>query len=731
MLTALDLFNQQKYDEAILELNAILLINQQNTEAHNLRGKCWYNAAHHAEDQDQEDRFFQNSYNDFSTTITQSPTHKEALLYRAYLISIYYKDKQNILLQDAQTLIQLKDENCLIKGLDYQAKAHYALNQPNKTINALEVLKQKYQSYYKDNLPVSKQQQAECIMRIGDVHNYLLKQVPLALALYKNAFALYRYNHFFNYDAGTLALENKEYNFAAEVLDTFLVFVPYAGGREYVNDLIKKIETSYNESSNTSLAVVLMLAYRMQMVDTVEQISFAKKHLNNSSKANHFIGSALFDEGDFKSAFPYFKNAAEKQIFAMSTARYIVCNYKITGKCMPMPSIEKFDDPIDLYSAGVEIQEGFYNSNATEKNKYQLAFYECSFNLFTQYFYQKGTNEKCNHSHYYAMLCNNYGIALSDANRYAEAIPIHKTGYRVQPFWEQLNSLGFAQLKSEQHTGLLETSNTMLEKHIHQLPLDIYVSCQYRKIKAHCELKQNEQAQEVYSIIMNEQVDILTQCGTNENLLQSVTQYYGYIIAEEIHLKEQMGTYTKEESIANYENQLNENIEDEQALYMLLQNYAIVGDYEKAIGAANYYLKIVGDEITDVNLKTVKFRRGESYLFTGKYDEAITDLNASFLLDKNNYWCIHRIAQTYYGKADNKNGFAAASWCLQHYKKENFEWDEHIEVVTDLAIKDLNAQNKKDDIKNVIALVKKIVGSGKKVKELHKQFGGGGFFNWL
>ena len=39
MLTALDLFNQQNYNDAIVHLNNLIISNNDNIDAYNLRGK--------------------------------------------------------------------------------------------------------------------------------------------------------------------------------------------------------------------------------------------------------------------------------------------------------------------------------------------------------------------------------------------------------------------------------------------------------------------------------------------------------------------------------------------------------------------------------------------------------------------------------------------------------------------------------------------------------------------
>ena len=731
MLTALDLFNQQNYNDAIVHLNNLIISNNDNIDAYNLRGKCWYYAAHHADSAEQQERFMQSAADDFTVVINAQPHQKEALMYRAYIHANEIDDKQQILLQDAQQLIFLNDEECLLKGYDYAAVANFEMNEPDEALKYLQLFQKQNEKFYANNKPELAQKLNECFSRIGDVYADLKSDVATAIKYYEEAYEQYPYNHYFNYAAGIFALDNGYHNFAGIALDQFAAMYQVHSYGHLLDDVHSKLKAAYPTSNfNENIANALLLYNRMFEADILEQISFAKDCIKlnaNNGKAYHYLGSVLFDEQKYKDCIPHFEKAIANNGFAISYARYLICIFENGSKIQDATKqIEKYDDVIDLYTAGTIINSHSFNNNVEIKNNYLLVFYKKAYDLFTYYYYYNKGNAMSNNEHYYAMLCNNYGIALANANKFADAIPIHKTGFKHSPFWEQLNSLSHAQTRVNDWSGVVETCNTAMERFAQNLPLQYYVLFYVRIIKAYNQLRQFDKAKEMIASINSEKTDIISACGNDAYVYKEVQEYYSAILAESLVKDDNANSASKLAEIKIMEAAVNENPEDKQSVFMLLQYYTLEGMYEKALGSCAYYLNLCDGDISNLNLQITHHMQGQSLFKLNRYDEALVQLHKAEKLDPSYYWNKHYQCISYFKLKNSKEGRAHGWKCIMQYSKE-FTYDKDIDEVVNLMVDDMISKNDKKEIKTLITNIADISESQKKVKELKKQHGGSFF----
>ena len=524
MTTAQQQFDEGNYTETISILNEFLESNSTNIEAITLRGKAFYQLAFQTEIQKEIRKNLSFSLDDFDFILSKFPYDKEALLYRAYLLAEYFTDRDGILENDAKLLFNI-DNECKFKAYNYLATVNIRKNNPDAAIEYLIAQAEHIKTYVIDNNPFLHQELARIYTRIGVVFCENKKDQQSMMFWDEKAFEIYPYNHFFNLAAGQSAFENENYDLAGKTIYQFGCMLEYGGGYDGFDEALVEFRIAIeNGIENKYIDNAIMLGNRVTEVDILDQISFCKASISRfpeNSEAYHFLATVLFEHKSYKEAIGYFdKIVTNKTCTAIGLSRWIYSKYKVEGKIPDYPNLRDIEpNPTDFYTAGINFVEWLeYENNEfplQEFLKIGCDFYEQGYNLFYEYWYENKENPNANHQHYFAMLCNNYGIQLTEILNFEEAIKVHKIGYLLSPFWEQLNSLSRAEYNSKKFEECIATCTKLFNENADYMPTQFYVLAFNRLIAAHYFLLQYDEASDLAEQILAEKESLMQNVSSN------------------------------------------------------------------------------------------------------------------------------------------------------------------------------------------------------------------------
>ena len=127
---------------------------------------------------------------------------------------------------------------------------------------------------------------------------------------------------------------------------------------------------------------------------------------------------------------------------------------------LPVPDVSQLSslrDPEWLYNAGTDVvtplsEDSWYKnlSNSRARPYWQLAadLLQRGYDHYIAFEDQGERNGFATDPHFFAMLCNNYGIALGKLDRENEAWPIHERGFHSSPFIENALNAAYGALQS-------------------------------------------------------------------------------------------------------------------------------------------------------------------------------------------------------------------------------------------------------------------------------------------
>ena len=690
MTAAQQQFDEGNYTETISILNKFLESNSKNIEAINLRGKAYYQLAFQTEIEEEGLNFLQLSLADFNTILTKIRNHREALLYRAFILTDYIFDQDDVLLEDANLLLDM-DDDCKFKALNYLAKVNYRNNKLDEAIDNLKTQADHLRSYTTDNLAFLQQELGGIYARVATIYNAKNNHQE-SLLWDKKAFEIYPYNHHYNLSIAQYALEHKNYDLAGKTMHQYLLLIPFAGDNGF-DEVMEKFQNSHDSGiKNQNIDSVIMLGNRMSGIDVLDQISFAKTCLSRfpeNSDGYHILGTLLFDQKSYKEALVYFdKIVKNKTCYALSLARYIICKYYTEGKIPNYPNLNEINpDPIDFYSAGILLKEAInYKNDKFPVNDFRelsATFYGEGYKLFYEYFYENKGLPNANHAHYFAMLCNNYGIVLCDLDYWEKAINIHQIGYSQSPFWEQMNSLANAYFLNRNYQDAIQTDTSLLNEYGNYISTDRYVAIYNRMIKSNNLLLQFDEAHELALKILAEKDTLQFE------ILQQNPDDFGFYNEQYIEIESSLEiakqkVSNKNQEILALEKRMAEDPENTYCLFLLFQKYSTINNFQQALTCADLYLKLCERDkfvIQDEQMQVLRYFRGNALRNLGKIDEAIVDLKISYDLNPTDEWAIYGLSNCYFTQKEIVNSRKYGQQYIDFYVRENFEYDEKIGLI--------------------------------------------------
>ena len=524
MTVAQQQFDEGNYFESIKLLNQILKVNLSDIMARSLRGKAYYQRAFQTENEEEGLKILLLSLSDFSYILSKFPYDKEALLYRTFLLSDYFTNQDDVLENDANLLFNI-DNECKFKAYNYLATVNIRNNKPDIAIEYLIAQAEHLKTYVLENNSFLHKEQAQIYTRIANVFCDEKKDHQASMFWDKKAFEIYPYNHDFNLAVAQYAFEHKNYDLAGKTLYQYGCLIEYGGGWDAFDEMIDYFQSALKSGiQNNYIDNAIMLSNRMNDTDILEQISFCKTCITrfpDNTDGYHFLATVLFEHKSYKEAIGYFdKIVANMTCTAIGLSRWIYSKYKVEGKIPDYPNLKDIEpNPTDFYTAGINFVEWLEYENSKfplqEFLKLACDFYEQGYNLFYQYWYENKENPYANHQHYFAMLCNNYGIQLTEILNFEEAIKVHKIGYLLSPFWEQLNSLSRAEYHSKKFEECIATCTKLFNENADYMPTQFYVLAFNRLIAAHYFLLQYDQASDLAEQILAEKESLMQNVSSN------------------------------------------------------------------------------------------------------------------------------------------------------------------------------------------------------------------------
>lgn len=722
-------FNAGNYNESILKLKAFILKEDVNPDAFALLGKCYYQLA--LQDQDTAATHYLKAFDYFSKTIEVCPDFVEARLYRAYL-AVYnlVPNQLETAYHDAEIIVEIGNLESKIKGYDYQYLASYNMGKSDLALASLPKVKPLIEEFYKNDQPERCKELALLEWKTADVFYNLKKDESHGYDFYERGFEYYPNNNNFNKFLFTLAIKNKKYETLAKVANVIIDLSNVENDSEFLPEMtvdLKAIIDSGVEEVSIFKAYVRLL-HNDPYFDEIELFTLINDCTNQFPTDYYFpgiMGNIMYFKNNYKEALPYFKKALELGFDARIRAKLFICNYKVNKKFEVEAIPNVFVNPISSHSAGIDLDQ-FKNEFKQGSEKFnvicevQKQFYENAHNEFCYFYsYNKG-NPLSNHTHYFAMNCNNYGIVLGELGRYEESISIFETGYQLSPFWEQLNSLSNAQYVSGKYSDCIVTINKMFSECMNQISLGYYVY--YRRILIDCYSNTNQELLAIKEIeaVENEiksiEDDMIRQHDKNKIRidLDSILNKKALLIEK---------SHGMQESILVLEKRLEENPDNESVYYLLFQQYHKEEQYVEAVGCADNYFQLA-KKMDNEELLTYLYRRGASLRHLNRLEESISDLEKAVMLDDDNYWSKHELALAYFQNNEIEKFKPLAHWCINEHVCKNFDWENDVNEIAFYLIEIYKLENNKKEIMNLVKIVLKKDPDNKEAKLLKKEYSG-------
>ncbi|HVI45308.1 MAG TPA: tetratricopeptide repeat protein [Chitinophaga sp.] len=744
------LYENQEFEAALEAANASLIQEPANKDLLFTKVRCLFELSMRTDSEKQSIQQARDSYDTCSELLSLDPSHVGALSYRAYIgvynNFVFGKDEQ--VLSDCTRLVEQSDDASKARFLEWRSQAYLRQHKPTAALEDMQAIIASATVAFSNDQPQRNVAQSRAHFSMGEIQEQHLQDIPAALEQYRLAFE--KGTYLFSWlPIARLALDHGQYDFAAQllaILPTTLTEVT----DEFVA-LMEKVKQLYHEHpSELKLAVMYCTStatfpeITMPSDDetdlTLQQLSLGKKLMQQFPEEEYFyiyLGRTLFLAGQYADAIPYFEKGIAINPFPMSLARWAYAVYKVKGAFPDNLPESKYDIPYEWYDAGVSFGEWEVDDEADMQHERILnQLYYNAIKRYKAYWLENSGNAKAHHEHHFAMCCNNYGISLSKLGRHEEAIEIHNIGYRMSPFWEQLNSRAYAYRDTEQYdlaavdwTEVLNYSHMMDPVHhasTYNLLIDVLMS----------NLNDRERAIYWYDkFIETYESSLAQEIAELEDDDQAAAQHQvNQIITTRALIQGEPGDLPNR--IATLEKHLEQFPDDSDAYFNLMQMYFENNQYEQCIGSATSRLSLGElDRIPIASRAKIYYFRGKAYLLLHNYERAIQDMTEVLnyisqdpdTSDVDYFNVYGYIAEAALALNDNQTALTYSRKSIAISDENNWKWDEitaNIAFTEAAALK--NTGEQKEAVRKLKHLLEKMPSheqAAQKLKEWKPKWG--------
>lgn len=630
------IYNAGNYPECLESVNFFLLFNPQNLESLLLKAKCEYQLAYNSENTDD---LLTIAVNSFEEVLKLAPAHEEAMLYLVYInISITGTNlSEAIMYCDRLTESIYLDTR--IKAITYRQEAYYQTGDTDRALKDLDLLIKLNKAHTIENRSFADHEQGRLYAKKANLYLEHKNDPAKALETFKEGL-VHRYKDVNIYCLiANLALDSEDYELGGNIARIAL----FSGSADADTDenlitlYYRLKELSRRGVINKPIIYAMFIALKIYQerleCDMVGLLNFAQHYINIYPDwiiPYHYAGAVLYEAKSYSEALPYLQKSVELGGLALGLQRFIEVSYRINGQ---LPTIEKWpeDSAVMYYNAGVsffyESESGISNAAiARELLHMRTNFYRISYDGFYNYFYNDKGDGAANEPHVFAMCCNNYGIALSESGEYETAVEVHKLGYSLSPFWEQLSSLATALLALKRYEETIEVVEQATTYSSEYLGFEDYIDLRGKQLTAIHDLGRKDEARELLTSIEEEYNSFIKAYRNDLTEQELFVLSQRYIVVQNIR-QDLLGEASLEEATETWKDQLDKNPDDNSSWYMLMQNYYQLKDYNQCIACANNYQSVKGDAITIESVQKVYYMRGMSYLYLGDHVTAKENLH--------------------------------------------------------------------------------------------------------
>ncbi|TCD27801.1 hypothetical protein EZ456_07585 [Pedobacter psychrodurus] len=632
------MYNEGDFQECFKVAEFFLLINPQNQDGILLKAKCAFQLSFN---NDTSNKFLTTAINSFDELLQLVPAHEEAMLFLAYIsIFITGTDLSKAMMYCAQLTASVHLDT-RIKAITYRQEAYYQTGDIDSTLKDLELLIILNQAHTIENRSLADQQQAALYAKKADLYLYHKNDAAKALEIFKEGL-VHGYKDVHTYILiANLALDHQDYELGGEIAQIAL-FSSNDDADEDLLTLYRRLNELTQQNINSrSIIYAMFIALKIYpeqlKCDTVEMLNFAQHYIKMYPDwfiPYHYAGTALYEAGSYGEALPYLHKSLAYGGLALGLQRFIEVTYRVKGQ---LPIIEKWpvDSPIMYYNAGVcffeESESNIGNAGiSSELLKIRANFYKISYDSFYDYFYNDKGNGANNEPHIFSMCCNNYGIALSVLGEYETAVEVHKLGYALSPFWEQLSSLATALFALKRYEEVIEVAEQARTYSSEYFSFEDYIDLKGRQLWSIYNLGRKEEASSLLNLIEEEYNSFIATYGSELTEQERFVLSQRYIVVQNIR-QDLLSEDDPEIAVQVWQEQLDKNPDDNSSWYMLMQNYFQLKDYKQCIACANNYQSVKGAAIKIDSIQKVYYMRGMSYLYLG--DHITAKENLKNLLD--------------------------------------------------------------------------------------------------
>lgn len=627
-------YDAGNYQECLEAVNLFLLFNPQNLESLLLKAKCEYELSHSNENAANQLAIAVNS---FEEVLKLAPAHEEAMLYITY-INIFITGTnlpESIAYCNLLAASNLPDIKT--RAITYRQEAYCQTGDIDRALEDLDLLIQLNKELTDLTRSQADYEQGMLYAKKAGLYLDGKNDPAKALETYK-AGLVHRYKNVHIYCLiANLALDHQDYEFGGEVAQ-IAMFLSDEDSTEALLALYRRLDELASQgiihkSTIYAMFIALKIYHEPLNCDTVEMLNFAQQYIKIYPDWHipyHYAGAALYEAQSYHEALPYLEKSIALGGLALGLQRLIETSYRVNGE---LPKIEKWpkDSPTMYYNAGVNF---YYQSESNIKNaaisrelvQIRANFYKISYYGFYDYFFNGKGDGADNEPHIFAMCCNNYGIALSELGEYENAVEVHKLGFSLSPFWEQLYTLGTALLALKRHEEAIGVLEQAIAYGSDYFGFEDYIDLKGKQLEATYNLGRKDETRELLTAVEEQYNNFIKAHGSELTEQELFVLSERYIVVQNIRQDLLEGS-SLEDATQAWKDELTKNPDDNSSWYMLMQHYFQLKDYRQCIACANNYQSVKGDAITVDSVQKVHFMRGMSYLNLEDYTNAKENLN--------------------------------------------------------------------------------------------------------
>jgi tetratricopeptide (TPR) repeat protein len=628
------LYNQGDYRKCLEEINLLLLFNAQDINALLLKGRCLYQIAlNEAEPGDTGG--FTAAASTFEEVLKLSPSNEEAMAFVAYINIFITRSDVAAAIHYCTQLAASPDPQVQARAIGYRQQGYCLTGNFDLALEDLASLVKLNREIYSNNLPALDQELGDIYFSIGKVYMEGYANHEKALEAFRQVLNHGHADFRVYCRIADIALDNGDYDAGGEA--AILAFFADTQDEEERLALYHRLDELNRQGViHQPVVKALFIGHRIFAealgTDTTEMLNFTKQFIKiypHWYVGYHYAGAALYDAGSYEAALPYLEKSLELGGNAFGLQRFIESAYHVNGE---LPVIKKWPDdhPAFYYNAGVnfgEFEEMMAGTLvAPELLKIRTEFYHISYEGFYDYFFNNKGKAGFAEGHIFAMCCNNYGIALSQAQEYEQAVKVHKLGYSISPFWEQSSSLGTALMQLGKYEEAIAAFNQALADGGNYLDFASYIELKGDILTANSNLGRMDEVKTLLERTEEEYNNFIRDHGAELSEEELFTLSERYITVQNAR-QDLLSNASTEDAIKAWQEQLEKYPDDNSAWFMLMQHYYQLKDYRQCIACANNYLSVKGIAIKPESSLKVYYMRGASYLNMEKYEQAKEDLS--------------------------------------------------------------------------------------------------------